>query len=1349
MKWLRNILFIFFTFVVFLYFLIFIGSIIFVSNYKKEIENQIAKALLFEDAEIKGFIHIPFVLIRFKEINLFNVDGTYIKFKNMDLYYDIFKFSKENPVEICNKINIENASLYFPYNIAKDYIFELLKKYSNVYLTPRQKHKVNIKEAFLNLDFFSGINTATSLKNAEIFISYNLLQLNGLFNMKIDQLNKINLLDTELNYELNFGIKDGKNFISFSSKFDVSNFIIGGLPLLENENFGFSTTNFMNIKENIAKNLFELKFTNDNVTIFNLKKDFLISYSKKPRTYLLEYLMPEGKYFTELNGNFNDRDFLLDLSISNYNTLDKLNLSFFSKNNKKAGKIKLSSRIFKNLNADINLNKTINGELYFNFDLYNQPLIGILKFEYKDKLLRLKSNKLLLGDINFGGFDTYITFSSNILSMESTETLWGIAAKGKIDGNKAKLTLKFNNSLISSINSFMNASFNIMAKTKPLTIDELKGDINIRNFKTSARILSGDFQYSNKILNLKQLSLFNLINLSLTDRIERVFRGYLNNINGEIVIKKSTRLPLTGNMLLNQDLSVNNFFFTIDKEIFATLTNITNSNYFFKITAKNYDTERFGLDGKFNLDFTSTIKAGKLNQLTINSGYLYNNHPLKFYLKSIKNELDNNIYDIPLFSLETEDDKLFGKGYATTGKNKRLFVYFIRGGKIDINLKDDLLSGEININKFILRNPFDKKEESTPLFFNLNATFKQKNDFDILNNLDAYGNLSIYDIKNQDSFSLQIPAFSFQKGELRLSYSKFKYSGADTSFSIYGKNNIYNLNGNFIFDKLSFNYYAKIFKNGENWTANYKIVNFNIANISQNFYGKVVKDKQYLILYSEGSSGITGYVGLKKNIDWKIDFIGNNMEIYSAGSFISNEISMDLDYNIPLSLLEGKFYIKKAKGNFKGKLKLENSEINGYISFVDCNAGVDYSKTYLSNFNAIMPVSNSSVLLENLIIPTTTGNFSVSGFINIKEISTPYITIKLLPVSKNSHLSLNYNKSGTSLQGKILPTEIELTGSKDSLGLRGDITIENFSANLPLNSFSLSEIKWNELNLFESLKLDVNINIGNNNKLSTPLNQFIFRKNSRVKIYGRPSLEEMKIRGDIIIDRGDFTYFSKTFSIKEGNISFQGDDIIPYVKMLLWYRYKDVNKENVDIYLTFEGKASKIILKEFYSIPEKPKDELSMILGISKGDEESLSSRTPSVEYIKSGVGFAENVFFFTPLSLEVKRRLGLDLFSFRSTILQNYVEAGLERQTNVDFRNYLSGSGIVMGKYILPNLFFEYELFLEKDSVTSYGLIPVHTVGLELDLSYFNLGWKYQPYNVGKETTYEQMFEFKFIRKF
>lgn len=201
--------------------------------------------------------------------------------------------------------------------------------------------------------------------------------------------------------------------------------------------------------------------------------------------------------------------------------------------------------------------------------------------------------------------------------------------------------------------------------------------------------------------------------------------------------------------------------------------------------------------------------------------------------------------------------------------------------------------------------------------------------------------------------------------------------------------------------------------------------------------------------------------------------------------------------------------------------------------------------------------------------------------------------------------------------------------------------------------------------------------------------------------------------------------------------------------MTLWYRYRDIDKENVDIFLTFEGKATKIILNDFYSVPEKPKNELALILGIGIDTKESMTNVATS-DYLRTGVGVAENLFFFNPLSLEIKRRIGLDVFSFRSTILQNYFESGFGRNTNVDFRDYISGSGLVMGKYIFPVLFFEYELYFEKDPYSVYGIIPLHSLGLELDLPYFDVGWKYQPYNTGgKDRKYEQLLELKFIRKF
>ncbi len=184
--------------------------------------------------------------------------------------------------------------------------------------------------------------------------------------------------------------------------------------------------------------------------------------------------------------------------------------------------------------------------------------------------------------------------------------------------------------------------------------------------------------------------------------------------------------------------------------------------------------------------------------------------------------------------------------------------------------------------------------------------------------------------------------------------------------------------------------------------------------------------------------------------------------------------------------------------------------------------------------------------------------------------------------------------------------------------------------------------------------------------------------------------------------------------------------------------------------MTFEGKVSKILLTDFYSIPSKTKSELSAILGIPAGESSmpvNGNNGAVSQNVVISGVNVIENagdLWILNPLAIDIRRRLGLDLFSVRTGIIENLTKMSMVGQTNL---NVFGGTSLMFGKYLFPSVFVEYDMTLTN---SSFGLQTLHTIGLEFDFINFDLGWKYQPApELNSEIKYEQMFEFNINRRF
>ncbi|MCX7820790.1 MAG: translocation/assembly module TamB [Brevinematales bacterium] len=1327
-----------------LYFLIFLGSNLYLYINKSKIEKIIADALIINKVNIRGMFSIPFLFIKIGEVKLSDSEGMELKLRNTKVFYNIFKFNTLYPAEAFYLIKVERVFFTAEYRKASGYLKKLFEKYPVFYVSPAQQNLIKIKNIYVDLSFFPDIKASFYLTDFNNYISHNLMSFNGLLFSEVNQSHRINFIESVFDFSINLGIIEGSNFVNVSSLFNISNVIVGGVPLIENESFRFVSTNLPDIKEDLFKNVFYVKNLEKGLN-FEVKRNFNINYPEKSKYYLLEYLMPKGEYFANLNCLFKNENFDIVLFVSNINAKDRFKLNFSGDDLKKKLNIQLNTYLFKNFNASINFAQNTDGAIDFDLLYIKQRLRGKINFIYDDNVLRIFSENLRLNDINFYGFDSYFYFDGKNINIKGIDRSFGLVFNGAFSNGEGELRLKIKNSFMSDSYSFLNGDNIFKVSFNPFRL--ITFSANLKAFdRVKKEIFASDLKFDKDRLTISKFSILNLLNINLIAN----FSNTNIIMSGNIDINKN-KIPLAGSLVLKRDFSLDRAFLIFDKRILLNITN-ERGKYNFKFNTQDYNIKKFGIDGIVNLNFSGLFSEWGIEEGNIKGEFNIPDYD-RFFISSrfVLIDKTNSYYEIPVFSIENSENTLLGKGIMGLSDTKRFVIAFIRGGKIDFAYRLGRFILEADIQKFLVKNPIFKEKRN--LFLNLKTIVKKENIYD---DLSINGNFFVYDTKLPEYFSFKVDNFIIKKDDVNIVNAKLTYNNFNLSASINGNNDKFVVNGKMIYDNIfSADYVSTIVNKGDgSYNALYRIYNINPSGILEDISGRVAIDYPYLMFYSESINGLNGHINLSKNKkDWKIDFLNKNFELFTRGIIDKEDISISLIYSTSLYFVNNFLPLKFNSGHSRGNIMItgdpENPDINGVIELYNLSSSINYSRTQITNFNATLQLTNSYMFMNKIIVPTKTGNFLLNGYVDIRDVFTPYFDIKITPVNQKSFVSVNYNERNLSLSGRVFFNEIQIAGNKNRINLKGDLKFDNFSASLPITSFFDTEKLSFNGDLPENVNLNLILTIGNNNKFSTPLNQFLFKKNSILYVNGEVNSLNIKVKGNIGIERGDFTYLSKNFIIKEGNLIFNGEDYIPSVDIVLWYRYRDFDKENVDIYLTFEGKATKIILKDFYSVPERPKNELALILGIGLDNKESVTNIATS-DYLKTGVGVAENLFFFNPLSLEIKRRIGLDVFSFRSTILQNYVESGFGRNTNTDFRDYISGSGIVMGKYIFPMLFFEYELYFEKDPYSVYGLIPLHSLGLELDLPYFDVGWKYQPYDTGgKDRKYEQLLEFKFMRKF
>ena len=188
--------------------------------------------------------------------------------------------------------------------------------------------------------------------------------------------------------------------------------------------------------------------------------------------------------------------------------------------------------------------------------------------------------------------------------------------------------------------------------------------------------------------------------------------------------------------------------------------------------------------------------------------------------------------------------------------------------------------------------------------------------------------------------------------------------------------------------------------------------------------------------------------------------------------------------------------MKDIKGEGRSDLQFHGTTdspvFDGNIRFYKSSMTVKNLNTKIKDVTLEMPVTNSRILLQNFLLPTTTGNFLVNGFINISDLENPTFQIKAEPSDKKlPALNLNFNTPDLQISGNILIKELLLSGTKSLIQLSGNMQMENCKITVPLSpsdtaaNISGMDVIWN-----------LPITIGNSVSFSTPVNQFILKKDS-------------------------------------------------------------------------------------------------------------------------------------------------------------------------------------------------------------------------------------------------------------
>lgn len=1332
---------------------------------KGNVERAAPKMLLVEKVQIGGFINVPFLFIELKNVTLTDpVRGT-IKLKTVRVFYNIFKLPFQGLLPSINTVSIDKITISSSLDKASQYVWDLYMINPDFRFPPGMDIRLKIGDVFSALGLFGTVKGDVWLHNLRYHLKGQELKGSTYLSVDNHMENKVDILQARMliNLKLNLTNYQGKGSI------ELSNLNLGGVNLVQKEELKFEwTSNSFNLEQGSNS---QKKFLTRDEAGFHIRlaQGFTLKYPKHEAFYLFEHLLSEGNYQLSLRADLGTSDWSAFASVKPISGSDTCDASV----EVKAGKTSVHSGIqgakFGKGVIDLTfktndllpagrvqlVNFPVIEGLRLNGDLLLEAISNRMKVSGKSMginggylgtaavTVAVQSNGIILlpgknfANVLIGGFITnqavQVDFSmynvpgSAIVSNIHIDLL-GIS-RGTFDG-KMRLTDHSNSVRIDAgLTGYESGYYRTktMVETR-LTYSDFKLSFPEVNYKNLGIILNGDFHFI--VTNQDQTLIM---------------------INGGGQYRKKINIPFHARIFSDYQKNTTATWFNFDNRIDLNIDSVGAKTQLSLNTLK-YPLKRLGLDGLLSLNYTMGFSNTQIENIRVESHYNITNREFVFYMKSTR---VGPVLPIQHFMIDVGDDKIFGNGSLTqSGQKFSGSVEFIRGGQINFALNDNTINALLEMKSIFIK---DFLQENQDVFISPKVFISGP-----IGNPDVTGGIKIVNAANSEPFLLDIPSITKRQDQFALNKVVYKTEDAQLqmdvdillhsgeNFSVFSKGDFswYNM----MKGRFSVNYFTK--ENQSSLSYDIKSFQFSGKTLTDMIGGFIFKDNRYTF-YKKGDAGLTGFYeehGTHK--DWDVEFTEKDVKGYYTGNIKQKNINATLSVKLPLYLLSFVDVIRDIKGEAKFELKIkgetENPLLDGSLRLYQTSLSFKPLNTRLQNLNLDLSIANNKIVFQNVNLTTTTGNFQANGFMDITDLRNPAFNLKLMTYDKQlPSINMNINEPNFGLNGNILVRELALAGNKNAFALSGDIALENALVYVPIN-VSGAESK-SDNSFVSNIVFNLPIKIGNNVKFSTEVNEIILRKDNLITLLGSMANNSFTIKGQLPIDRGSITYFGKDFLIKEGMVNFYGNpgDPDPYLNLITYYRTKDEKGENVDVYLTFDGKLSKIYLRDFYSNPEKTRNQIYAILGIQPLETQDINSGSSGQQLLISGVNTAENIFVLNPLAINLKRRLGLDLFTIRTGIVENFVRRNIAGETNTGLVNIWEGTSLTVGKYLFPSVFVQYEMTVSRNPYADLGLLPYHTLGLEFDLREFDLGWKLQPYSIGKDTKYEQKFELNFNRRF
>lgn len=494
---------------------------------------------------------------------------------------------------------------------------------------------------------------------------------------------------------------------------------------------------------------------------------------------------------------------------------------------------------------------------------------------------------------------------------------------------------------------------------------------------------------------------------------------------------------------------------------------------------------------------------------------------------------------------------------------------------------------------------------------------------------------------------------------------------------------------------------------------------------------------EYLGFYGEMTDD--GFMNFAVAEDKSFHFNLNGSIINNVMNLSLNNVYLDLSkfnsiinsdfFSVYKAVLEGNLNITglATDPNLDGYAVLNDVEIN-FPSFVPEHV-----------FTSQIPIDFSQ---EEIVVPETSftikdGKLKVSAVVELDRWALSGLDMNLL-TEKNKDIPVDIKVPLVRVQG-LTSIDAKLTMDEGNLDLLGDIGIRNSEISLLTNTGNSANFDFGENNSSSnSMNVNIGINLTVGQKVQIVLNPLIrglIAPNTPISFNMDMASGLWNLKGDVVLRGGELSYLNRNFYLKEGRIILNETQnyFNPFITVRAETREHDENGDPITITVSAIRQNVSNFQATMYSTPAKSETEILSILGqMAAGDATSAGN------FLLSTVDYGVSVTLIRKLEGALRDLFNFDIFSIRTSLLQNVLKQGFNINTDSEKAtfgsNLFDNSTVYIGKYFGSSIYadalmhWSYDESKASKADETGGLVFQPEVGLELDSPFANIRWSYAP---------------------